>query len=81
VWTATHPQQWAAAWAKATGLPASVMETAAKIAGTTPVAITADTATAEQKLVDQFFAAGLIPTKVDMKGFITDQFNDSVPAG
>jgi len=81
VWTATHPQQWAAAWAKATGLPTSVMETAAKIDGTTPVAITADTATAEQKLVDQFFAAGLIPTKVDMKGFITDQFNDSVPAG
>ena len=80
-WTATHPQQWAAAWAKATGLPASVMETAAKIDGTTPVAITDDTATAEQKLVDQFFAAGLIPTKVDMKGFITDQFNDSVPAG
>ena len=81
VWTATHPQQWAAAWAKATGLPTSVMEAAAKIAGTTPVAITDDTATAEQKLVDQFFAAGLIPTKVDMKGFITDQFNDSVPAG
>lgn len=81
VWTATHPQQWAAAWAKATGLPTSVMETAAKIDGTTPVAITDDTTTAEQKLVDQFFAAGLIPTKVDMKGFITDQFNDSVPAG
>jgi hypothetical protein len=30
--------------------------------------------------VDQFFAAGLIPTKVDMKDYITDQFNDSVPA-
>jgi sulfonate transport system substrate-binding protein len=81
VWTATHPQQWAAAWAKATGLPVSVMETAAKIDGTTPVAITDDTTTAEQKLVEQFFAAGLIPDKVDMKDYITDQFNDSVPAG
>ncbi len=81
VWTATHPTQWAAAWAKATGLPVSVMETAAKIDGTTPVAITADTTTAEQGLVDQFFAAGLIPAKVDMKNYITDQFNDAVPAG
>jgi sulfonate transport system substrate-binding protein len=81
IWTATHPEQWAAAWAKATGLPVSVMETAAKIDGTTPVAITDDTTTAEQGLVDQFFAAGLIPAKVDMKDYITDQFNDSVPAG
>ncbi len=81
IWTATHPEQWAAAWAKATGLPVSVMETAAKIDGTTPVAITDDTTTAEQGLVDQFFGAGLIPTKVDMKDYITDQFNDSVPAG
>ena len=81
VWTATHPSQWAAAWAKATGLPVSVMEQAAKIDGTTPVAITDDTTTAEQKLVEQFFAAGLIPSKVDMKDYITDQFNDSVPAG
>ena len=81
IWTATHPEQWAAAWAKATGLPVSVMETAAKIDGTTPVAITDDTTTAEQGLVDQFFGAGLIPAKVDMKDYITDQFNDSVPAG
>jgi sulfonate transport system substrate-binding protein len=81
VWTATHPSQWAAAWAKATGLPVSVMEQAAKIDGTTPVAITDDTTTAEQKLVEQFFAAGLIPTKVQMSDYITDQFNDSVPAG
>ena len=81
LWTATHPSQWAAAWAKATGLPVSVMETAAKIDGTTPVAITDDTTTAEQGLVDQFFAAGLIPTKVQMSNFITQQFNDSVPAG
>ena len=81
VWTATHPQQWAAAWAKATGLPLSVMLTAAKTDGTTPVAITDDTTAAENKLVEQFFAAGLIPSKVDMKDFITDQFNASVPAG
>jgi sulfonate transport system substrate-binding protein len=81
VWSAAHPDAWATAWAKATGLPVSVMEQAAKLSATTPVPVTDDTTTAEQGLVDQFFAAGLIPAKVDMKNYITDQFNDSVPAG
>lgn len=81
VWSAAHPDAWATAWAKASGLPFSVMEQAAKLSATTPVPVTDDTTTAEQGLVDQFFAAGLIPTKVDMKNYITDQFNDSVPAG
>ena len=81
VWTATHPDQWGAAWAEASGLPVSVMVQAAKLSATKPVAITDDTITSEQGVVDKFFAAGLIPNKVDMKGYITDQFNDSVAAG
>jgi len=81
VWTATHPDQWGAAWAEASGLPVSVMVQAAKLSATQPVAITDDTITSEQGVVDKFFAAGLIPNKVDMKDYITDQFNDSVPAG
>jgi len=81
VWAATHPDQWGAAWAEASGLPVSVMVQAAKLSATKPVAITDDTITSEQGVVDKFFAAGLIPNKVDMKGYITAQFNDSVPAG
>jgi len=81
VWAATHPDQWGAAWAEASGLPVSVMVQAAKLSATKPVAITDDTITSEQGVVDKFFAAGLIPNKVDMKGYITDQFNDSVAAG
>lgn len=81
VWTATHPDQWGAAWAEASGLPVSVMVQAAKLSATQPVQITSDTITSEQGVVDKFFAAGLIPNKVDMKDYITDQFNDSVPAG
>ena len=61
--------------------PVSVMVQAAKLSATKPVAITDDTITSEQGVVDKFFAAGLIPNKVDMKGYITDQFNDSVAAG
>src|SRR5690348_966297 len=81
VWAATHPDQWGAAWAEASGLPVSVMVQAAKLSATQPVQITSDTITSEQGVVDKFFAAGLIPNKVDMKDYITDQFNDSVPAG
>jgi sulfonate transport system substrate-binding protein len=78
VWTATHPTAWATAWGKAAGLPTSIMDVAAKIDATTPIAITSAITTSEQGLVDQFFSAGLIPNKVDMTGYITTQFNDSV---
>jgi sulfonate transport system substrate-binding protein len=78
VWTATHPQAWAAAWAKATSLPTSIMDVAAKIDATTPITITPATITSEQNLVDQFYSAGLIPNKVDMSSYITTQFNATV---
>ena len=78
VWTATHPSAWAAAWGKAAGLPTSIMDTAAKIDATTPVPITAAITSSEQNLVNQFYAAGLIPNKVDISGYITDTFNDTV---
>ena len=78
IWTATHPSAWAVAWGKAAGLPTSVMDVAAKIDATTPVTVTSVTISSEQNLVDQFFAAGLIPNKVDISNFITTQFNSTV---
>jgi sulfonate transport system substrate-binding protein len=78
VWTATHPAAWAVAWGKASGLPASVMNVAAKVDATTPVQVTSGTISSEQNLVNQFFAAGLIPTKVDISDYITTQFNSTV---
>src|ERR1700691_3724504 len=76
--TAAHPTAWAAAWGKAAGLPSSVMDTAATVDATTPVAVTSAIVSSEQNLVDQFFAAGLIPTKVDISGYITSEFNSTV---
>ncbi len=78
VWAAAHPSAWAVAWGKAAGLPASVMDVAAKIDATNPVPVTSATVSSEQNLVNQFFAAGLIPTKVDMSDYITTAFNSSV---
>ncbi|HEY1623773.1 MAG TPA: ABC transporter substrate-binding protein [Streptosporangiaceae bacterium] len=81
VWTATHPQAWAADWAKASGLPTSVMDVAAKVDANTPITITSATIASEQNLVNQFYAAGLIPTKVDISDYITAQFNATVAGG
>jgi sulfonate transport system substrate-binding protein len=78
LWAATHPSAWATAWGKATGLPDSVMNAAAKVEATTPVPVTSAITSSEQNLVDQFFAAGLIPAKVDISQYVTTQFNGSV---
>jgi sulfonate transport system substrate-binding protein len=78
VWAATHPSAWGAAWGKAAGLPTSIMDVAAKIDGTTPIAITSATISSEQNLVNQFFSAGLIPNKVNISNYITEQFNSTV---
>ncbi len=77
-WAAAHPTAWATAWGKAAGLPASVMNVAATTDANTPVTITNATVTSEQNLVNQFYAAGLIPNKVDISDYITTQFNSSV---
>jgi sulfonate transport system substrate-binding protein len=73
LWAATHPSAWATAWGKATGLPDSVMNAAAKVEATTPVPVTSAITSSEQNLVDQFFAAGLIPAKVDISQYVTTQ--------
>jgi sulfonate transport system substrate-binding protein len=76
--TATHPDVWGAAWGAASGLPASITTTAAKVDAQNPVPITSAVIASEQNLVSQFYKAGLIPDNVDMSGFITSEFNSTV---
>jgi sulfonate transport system substrate-binding protein len=78
-WTNTHPAAWAATWAQATGLPKSVMLTAAKDDTTTPVPVNAKTTfTPEQSLVDTFSKSALIPKSYSFQAFTSDAFNDTV---
>jgi sulfonate transport system substrate-binding protein len=77
-WTAAHPTQWGAIWGQTTGLPDSIMDVAAKVDATTPVPITSAVVTSEQSLVSQFYTAGLIPSNVNMSGYITSEFNSTV---
>src|ERR1700689_392433 len=74
VWAEKNPNAWGAAWAAATGLPASITDVAAKVDSTTPVAVNTAVTTSEQNLVAQFYKAGLIPSSPNMSGFITSQF-------
>ena len=81
VWAEKNPDAWGAAWAAATGLPASITDVAATVDSTTPVVINSAITTSEQGLVTQFYKAGLIPSDPNMSGFITSQFNSSVSGG
>ncbi|MGD0554532.1 MAG: ABC transporter substrate-binding protein [Streptosporangiaceae bacterium] len=77
-WTANNTNAWATAWAKVAGYSISVMDKAAAIDKQTPVAIDSSVISSEQNLVDVCYAAGLIPSKIDITDYITTQFNDTV---
>ncbi|HEY9243404.1 MAG TPA: aliphatic sulfonate ABC transporter substrate-binding protein [Streptosporangiaceae bacterium] len=76
-WAATHPAAWAAVWAKATGLPASIMTAAAKDDYATAVPITPAIVASEQQVSNAFTAAGLIPGHVDFSKFVDTAFNST----
>jgi sulfonate transport system substrate-binding protein len=81
VWAEKNPDAWGAAWASATGLPASITDVAATVDSTTPVVVDGAVTKSEQELVTQFYKAGLIPSAPNMSGFVTTQFNASVSGG
>jgi sulfonate transport system substrate-binding protein len=78
VWAGSHQSVWASVWAKATGLPTSVMLKAAKDDVRTPVQITPAVVSAEQSVSNAFTTAGLIPGHVNFKDFSDSGFNDTV---
>jgi sulfonate transport system substrate-binding protein len=81
VWAEKNPDAWGAAWAAATGLPASITNVAATVDETTPVVVNSTITNSEQKLVSQFYKAGLIPSQPNMSQYTTAQFNSSVSGG
>jgi len=81
VWAEKNPDAWGAAWAAATGLPASITDVAAAVDSTTPVVVNSAVTTSEQNLVAQFYKAGLVPSAPNMSEYVTTQFNASVSGG
>jgi len=79
-WANSHLSAWAAVWAKATGLPVTVMSKAASDDYSTAVPIMPAVVTSEQQVSDAFTAAGLIPGKIDFSDFIDTAFNSTAEA-
>ncbi len=75
-WAATHQSAWAATWAKATGLPLSVMNQAVKDDVETPEPISAAVLSSEQGVSNAFTTAGLIPSHVNFKDYAVTTFNN-----
>lgn len=74
-WADQHQSVWAATWAKATGMTASVMAQAAKDDQQTPAQISPAVLNSEQNVANAFSTAGLIPSKINISGFAVTTFN------
>jgi sulfonate transport system substrate-binding protein len=79
-WATSHLSAWGGVWAKATGLPTSVMLKAATDDAARAVPITAAVTSSEQQVSDAFTAAGLIPVHVNFGGYVDTSFNDTAGA-
>jgi len=75
-WAGTHQSAWAATWAKATGLPLSVMTQAVKDDVDTPEPITPAVISSEQSVSNAFTSAGLIPSHVNFTDYAVTTFNN-----
>ena len=79
-WASSHLSAWAAVWAKASGLPLTVMTQAADDSASLAVPITPAVVASEQQVADAFTAAGLIPVHVNFSQFVDPSFNPTAGA-
>ena len=76
-WATSHQPAWASVWAKASGLPDSVMLKAANDDASSAVPITPAVISSEQQVSDAFTSAGLIPVHVNFHDYVDTSFNDT----
>jgi sulfonate transport system substrate-binding protein len=79
-WASRHRPAWASVWAKATGLPGSVMLKAANDDASNAVPITLAVVRSEQHVSDAFTSAGLISVHVNFHDYVDTSFNDTASA-
>jgi len=75
VWSATHKAQWATVWADETGLSHEITLAAVNKRKPRPIPIDAAVIASEQEMADAFSANGLLPTRIDVADWFTDEFN------
>ena len=74
-WQREHKDEWAKTYSDLTKLPIE-LTTQLLAVDTAPTVIDSSVIDAQQAEADAFFAAGLIPAKVDFASVADDQFND-----
>jgi sulfonate transport system substrate-binding protein len=79
-WANSHLSAWAAVWAKASGLPLSVMTKAANDDYSLAVPITSAVVASEQQVANAFTASGLIPVHLNFSQFVDTSFNATAAA-
>ncbi|MFI1102870.1 ABC transporter substrate-binding protein [Streptomyces melanogenes] len=81
-WVFKHPEAWAKAWSKETGLPYDVALDSVKRSNGTRVAVTVDDAAiaSEQRIADTFADLKLIPRRFSFKEYVDTRFNGTLPA-
>ncbi|WP_433859172.1 ABC transporter substrate-binding protein [Streptomyces kronopolitis] len=80
-WVFTHPDGFAKAWAKETGLPRKAALEAVRRTRGTAVAVAVDkpAIASEQRIVDAFAAQKLIPRSFRFGDFVDPRFNGDLP--
>ena len=79
-WTRTHTDEWAAAWSREAGIPATAAKVATQRGDTHAVPIDDGLVRSEQATADAFSRAGLIPKKINIAGIADRRFNDTASA-
>jgi sulfonate transport system substrate-binding protein len=76
LWASEHPEDWAKVWSTGTGLDPSITSAASVKRPVTVLPIDDTILDSEQKMADTFVENGLIPEKVDLTDYFSDDFND-----
>lgn len=75
-WSATHKEEWAKVWAQETGLSEDITLAAVKKRDIELVPIDDTVIESEQQMADAFADNQLLPGKIDVAPFFTDQYNE-----
>ncbi|MGZ4446880.1 MAG: ABC transporter substrate-binding protein [Nocardioides sp.] len=75
VWSRTHKAEWAKVWAQETGLSDSITLAATQKREVQLVPIDQQVIDSEQGMADAFTSNDLLPGKIDVAPFFTDEFN------
>jgi sulfonate transport system substrate-binding protein len=76
VWSTTHKEEWARVWSDETGLDYEITLAATRKRKVELVPITQDVIDSEQAMADTFSDNGLLPERIDVSPFFSDDFND-----